>query len=161
MTFLRTGKTGRVLLAFGSIALVTAGVLPLYFRSNRNLVPATAAPDPIPVIGPDVGAPMIDLIDDRTMLIVGCTALVVAGLIGVLRAVIRARREEASFSCSITHASVTALTGWLPVAGDLAHGYQLPPPCKVQNYSTCVTGGKAPSCCIREKRFATPQCSVI
>jgi hypothetical protein len=109
MTFLRTGKTGRVLLAFGSIALVTAGVLPLYFRSNRNLVPATAAPDPIPVIGPDVGAPMIDLIDDRTLLIVGCTALVVAGLIGVLRAVIRARREEASFSCSITHASVTAL----------------------------------------------------
>jgi len=104
MTFLRTGKTGRVLLAFGSIALVTAGVLPLYFRSNRNLVPATAAPDPIPVIGPDVGAPMIDLIDDRTLLIVGCTALVVAGLIGVLRAVIRARREEASFSCSIpTH----------------------------------------------------------
>jgi hypothetical protein len=51
---------------------------------------------------------MIDLIDDRTMLIVGCTALVVAGL-GVLRAVIWARREEASFSCSISHASVTAL----------------------------------------------------
>ena len=38
---------------------------------------------------------MIDLIDNRTLLIVGCTALVLAGLIGVLSAVIRARREEA------------------------------------------------------------------
>jgi hypothetical protein len=106
---------------------------------------------------------MIDLIDDRTLLIVGCTALVVAGLIGVLRAVIRARREEASFSCSITHASVTALIRQVGYQSrvNLAYRYQLPPPCKVQNYSTCVTGGKAPSCCIREKRFATPQCSVI
>ena len=38
---------------------------------------------------------MIDLIDDWTLLIVGCTALVLAGLIGVLSAVIRARRKEA------------------------------------------------------------------
>jgi hypothetical protein len=38
---------------------------------------------------------MIDLIDNRTLLIVGCTALVLAGLIGVLSAVILARREEA------------------------------------------------------------------
>src|SRR4029077_5153182 len=38
---------------------------------------------------------MIDLIDNRILLIVGCTALVLAGLIGVLSAVIRARREEA------------------------------------------------------------------
>jgi hypothetical protein len=38
---------------------------------------------------------MIDLIDTRTLLIVGCTALVLAGLIGVLSAVILARREEA------------------------------------------------------------------
>jgi hypothetical protein len=29
---------------------------------------------------------MIDLIDNRTLLIVGCTALVLAGLIGVLSA---------------------------------------------------------------------------
>ena len=41
----------------------------------------------------DVGAPMIDLIDNRTLLIVGCTALVLAGLIGVLSAMFRARRE--------------------------------------------------------------------
>jgi hypothetical protein len=38
---------------------------------------------------------MIDQIDNRTLLIVGCTALVLAGLVGVLRAVILARREEA------------------------------------------------------------------
>ncbi len=38
---------------------------------------------------------MIDLIDNRTLLIVGCTALVLAGLVGVLWAVILARREEA------------------------------------------------------------------
>jgi hypothetical protein len=37
---------------------------------------------------------MIDLIDNQTLLIVGCTALVLAGLIGVLSAVIRARRED-------------------------------------------------------------------
>ena len=30
---------------------------------------------------------MIDLIDNRTLLIVGCTALVLAGLIGVLSAI--------------------------------------------------------------------------
>jgi membrane fusion protein, multidrug efflux system len=53
MTFLRTGKTGRVLLGFGSIALVTAGVL-LWFRSDRDLAPATVAPDPIPVIATSV-----------------------------------------------------------------------------------------------------------
>jgi membrane fusion protein, multidrug efflux system len=53
MTFLRAGKTGRVLLGFGSIALVTAGLL-LYFRSDRDLAPATAAPDPIPVIATSV-----------------------------------------------------------------------------------------------------------
>jgi hypothetical protein len=33
----------------------------------------------------DVGEPMIDLIDARTLLIIGCTALPLAGLIGVLR----------------------------------------------------------------------------
>ncbi len=38
---------------------------------------------------------MIDLIDNRTLLIVGCTAIVLAGLVGVLSAVILARREEA------------------------------------------------------------------
>ena len=38
---------------------------------------------------------MIDLIDNRTLLIAGCTALVLAGLVGVLWAVILARREEA------------------------------------------------------------------
>ena len=38
---------------------------------------------------------MIDLIDTRTLLIVGCTALLLVGLIGVLWAVILARREEA------------------------------------------------------------------
>jgi hypothetical protein len=38
---------------------------------------------------------MIDLIDTRTLLIVSCTALVLAGLIGVLWAVTLARREEA------------------------------------------------------------------
>jgi hypothetical protein len=38
---------------------------------------------------------MIDLIDTRTLLIVGSTAVVLAGLIGVLTAVILARREEA------------------------------------------------------------------
>jgi membrane fusion protein, multidrug efflux system len=52
MTFLRAGKTGRVL-GFGSIALVTAGVL-FYFRSDRDLAPATTAPDPIPVIATSV-----------------------------------------------------------------------------------------------------------
>jgi hypothetical protein len=38
---------------------------------------------------------MIDLIDTRTLLIVGCTALVLAGLVGALWAVILARHEEA------------------------------------------------------------------
>jgi hypothetical protein len=38
---------------------------------------------------------MTDLIDNRTLLIVCCTALVLAGLIGVLWAMILARREEA------------------------------------------------------------------
>jgi hypothetical protein len=38
---------------------------------------------------------MIDLIDNRTLLIVGCTALVLAGLIGVLTAMFLARQEEA------------------------------------------------------------------
>ena len=38
---------------------------------------------------------MIDLIDNRTLLIVGCTALVLAGLIGVLSAIFLARHEEA------------------------------------------------------------------
>jgi hypothetical protein len=38
---------------------------------------------------------MIDLIDTRILLIVGSTAVVLAGLIGVLTAVILARREEA------------------------------------------------------------------
>ena len=38
---------------------------------------------------------MIDLIDNRTLLIVGCTALVLAGLIGVLSAIFLARREDA------------------------------------------------------------------
>jgi hypothetical protein len=38
---------------------------------------------------------MIDLIDTRTLLIVGCTALVLAGNIGVVWAVFLARREEA------------------------------------------------------------------
>jgi hypothetical protein len=38
---------------------------------------------------------MIDLIDNRTLLIAGCTALVLAGLIGVLWAVIVGRREKA------------------------------------------------------------------
>jgi hypothetical protein len=38
---------------------------------------------------------MIDLIDYRTLLIVGCTALVLAGLIGVLTAMFLARQEEA------------------------------------------------------------------
>ena len=37
---------------------------------------------------------MIDLIDNRTFLIVGCTALVLAGLVGALWAVFLARREE-------------------------------------------------------------------
>ena len=43
----------------------------------------------------DVGAPMIDLIDNRTLLIVGCTALVLTGLIGVLSAIFLAWREDA------------------------------------------------------------------
>jgi hypothetical protein len=38
---------------------------------------------------------MVGLIDNWTLLIVGCTALVLAGLIGVLWAVVLARREEA------------------------------------------------------------------
>jgi ABC-type spermidine/putrescine transport system permease subunit II len=38
---------------------------------------------------------MIDLIDNRTMLIVGCTALVLAGVIGVLSAIFVARHEQA------------------------------------------------------------------
>jgi hypothetical protein len=38
---------------------------------------------------------MIDLIDNRTLLIVGCTALVLAGLIGVLSAIFLARNEQA------------------------------------------------------------------
>jgi hypothetical protein len=38
---------------------------------------------------------MIDLIDTRTLLIVGCTALILAGNIGVIWAVFLARREEA------------------------------------------------------------------
>ena len=38
---------------------------------------------------------MIDLIDNRTLLIVGCTALVLAGLIGVLTVMFLARQEEA------------------------------------------------------------------
>src|SRR5215813_13395369 len=38
---------------------------------------------------------MTNLIDDRTLLIVGFTALVLAGLVGVLWAVITARREQA------------------------------------------------------------------
>ena len=38
---------------------------------------------------------MIDLIDNRTLLIVGCTALVLVGLVGVRWAMIPARREEA------------------------------------------------------------------
>ena len=38
---------------------------------------------------------MIDLIDNRTLLIVGCTALVLAGLIGVLSAIFLARHERA------------------------------------------------------------------
>jgi hypothetical protein len=37
---------------------------------------------------------MIDLIDNRTLLIVGCTALVLAGLIGVLSALFLARHER-------------------------------------------------------------------
>jgi hypothetical protein len=44
---------------------------------------------------PDLGAPMIDLIDNRTLLIVGCTALILAGNTGVIWAVFLARREEA------------------------------------------------------------------
>jgi hypothetical protein len=43
----------------------------------------------------DVGAPMIDLTDTRTLLILGTGALVLAGLIGVISAVILARREQA------------------------------------------------------------------
>jgi hypothetical protein len=42
-----------VLLGFGSIALLTAGVL-LWFRSDRDLARATVAPDPIPVIATSV-----------------------------------------------------------------------------------------------------------
>ena len=38
---------------------------------------------------------MIDLIDNRTLLIVGCTALVLAGLIGVVSAIFLARRKDA------------------------------------------------------------------
>ena len=38
---------------------------------------------------------MIDLIDNRTLMIVGCTALVLVGLVGVRWAMIPARREEA------------------------------------------------------------------
>jgi len=38
---------------------------------------------------------MSDLIDNWTLLIVGCTALVLAGLIGVLWAVVVGRREKA------------------------------------------------------------------
>jgi hypothetical protein len=38
---------------------------------------------------------MIDLIDNRTLLIVGCTALVLTGLIGVLSAIFLAWREDA------------------------------------------------------------------
>jgi hypothetical protein len=38
---------------------------------------------------------MIDLIDNRTMLIVGCTALVLAGVIGVLSTIFVARHEQA------------------------------------------------------------------
>jgi hypothetical protein len=38
---------------------------------------------------------MTDLIDNRILLIVGCTALVLAGLIGVLSALFLARREQA------------------------------------------------------------------
>jgi hypothetical protein len=38
---------------------------------------------------------MIDLIDNRALLIVGCTALVLAGLIGVLSAILVAQREDA------------------------------------------------------------------
>jgi hypothetical protein len=38
---------------------------------------------------------MIDLIDNRTLLIVGCTALVLVGLVGVRWAIVPAGREEA------------------------------------------------------------------
>ena len=38
---------------------------------------------------------MIDLIDQRILLIVGCTTLVLAGLIGAFATVMLARREEA------------------------------------------------------------------
>ena len=37
---------------------------------------------------------MIDLIDNRTLLIVGCTALVLAGLIGVFSAIFLAWRAK-------------------------------------------------------------------
>jgi hypothetical protein len=55
---------------------------------------------------------MIDLIDNRTLLIVGCAALVLAGLISVLRAVIRARREEARRRQLVAESEVTR--DWQP-----------------------------------------------
>jgi hypothetical protein len=38
---------------------------------------------------------MNELIDERTLLIVGCTALVLACLLGIVTAVIRAKRKKA------------------------------------------------------------------
>ena len=55
---------------------------------------------------------MIDLIDSRTLLIVGCTALVLAGLIGVLTTIFLARREDARRRQLVAMSEVTR--DWQP-----------------------------------------------
>jgi hypothetical protein len=48
---------------------------------------------------------MIDLIDNRTLMIVGCTALVLVGLVGVRWAMIPARRELLLFAQNRAHST--------------------------------------------------------
>jgi hypothetical protein len=50
---------------------------------------------------------MMDLIDTRTLLIVGCTALLLTGLVGALWAVILARRKEARLRQLVSLSEVT------------------------------------------------------
>jgi hypothetical protein len=59
-----------------------------------------------------VGAPMIDLIDNRILLIVGCTALVLAGLFGVLSAIFLAWRGDARRRQLVSVSEVTR--DWQP-----------------------------------------------
>ena len=55
---------------------------------------------------------MIDLIDNRTLLIVGCTALVLAGLFGVLSAIFLAWRGDARRRQLVSVSEVTR--DWQP-----------------------------------------------